>query len=54
MSSWIDQKLAGCSFADARLGKQYGALIEQLSTGIGKTIPLACGDWAATGEPCRA
>lgn len=48
MSSWIDQELSGCVFADARLGKRYRALMEQLSTGIGKTIPLACGDWAAT------
>lgn len=48
MSSWIDREIAGCSFAEARLGKRYRALMEQLSTGIGKTIPLACGDWAAT------
>jgi hypothetical protein len=48
MSSWIDQELAGCSFADARLGKRYRALMDQLSTGLGRTIPLACGDWAAT------
>ena len=48
MESWIDQELAGCEFADARLGKRFGMLMEQLSTGIGRTIPLACGDWAAT------
>ncbi|MGA9208649.1 MAG: transposase DNA-binding-containing protein, partial [Terriglobales bacterium] len=48
MRSWIDQELAGCSFADARLGKRFGMLMEQLSKGIGRPIPLACGDWAAT------
>jgi hypothetical protein len=48
MGSWIDQELAGCQFADARLGKRFGTLMEQLSKGIGRTIPLACGDWAAT------
>jgi hypothetical protein len=48
MSSWIDQELAGCSFADERLGKRCAVLMEQLSTGLGRTIPLACGDWAAT------
>jgi hypothetical protein len=48
MSSWIDQELAGCKFADERLGKRFGMLMEQLSSGLGKTIPLACGDWAAT------
>ena len=48
MESWIDQELAGCRFADARLGKRFGVLMQQLSQGIGRTIPLACGDWAAT------
>src|ERR1051325_6586969 len=44
MRSWIDQELAGCRFADARLGKRFLMLMEQLSEGIGRTIP----DWAAT------
>jgi hypothetical protein len=48
MGSWIDQELAGCEFADVRMGKRFGMLMEQLSQGIGRTIPLACGDWAAT------
>jgi hypothetical protein len=48
MGSWIDQEVAGCAFADTRLGKRFAALMEQLSEGFGRTIPLACGDWAAT------
>lgn len=48
MGSWIDEELAGCRLVDARLGKRLGVLMEQLSVGIGRTIPLACGDWAAT------
>jgi len=48
MRSWIDQELAGCQFADARLGKRFGILMGQLSKGLGQTLPLACGDWAAT------
>src|SRR3978361_1313504 len=48
MGSWIDQELAGCKFADVRLEKRFSLLMEQLSEGIGRTIPLACGDWAAT------
>ena len=48
MGSWIDQELAGCQFADERLGKRFSMLMGQLSTGLGRTIPLACGDWAAT------
>ena len=48
MGSWIEQELAGCAFADERLGKRFGVLMEQLSKGLGRTLPLACGDWAAT------
>jgi hypothetical protein len=48
MGSWIDRELAGCKFADQRLGKRFGVLMKQLSQGIGRTIPLACGDWAST------
>ena len=48
MGSWIDQELAGCGFADARLGKRFGMLMAQLSRGLGRTLPLACGDWSAT------
>ena len=48
MGSWIDQELADCEFPDARLGKRFGTLMEQLFKGIGRTIPLTCGDWAAT------
>jgi hypothetical protein len=31
MESWIDQELASCRFADERLGKRFGMLMEQLS-----------------------
>ena len=48
MGSWIAQELSRCKFADIRLGKRFSMLMEQLSEGIGRTIPLACGDWAAT------
>ena len=48
MGSWIDQELAGCCFADARLGKRFRMLMGQLSRGLGRTLPLACGDWSAT------
>lgn len=48
MTSWIDQELAGCEFADARLANRFKRLAEQLSTGIGETIPMACQDWANT------
>src|ERR1700757_4013175 len=48
MASWVDQELAGCDFADARLGKRFKRFVEQLSEGIVETIPMACQDWANT------
>jgi hypothetical protein len=48
MTSWIDQELAGCEFADVRLDKRFRILVERLSEGVGETIPMACQDWANT------
>src|ERR1051326_1333154 len=48
MASWIDDELAGCKFADVRLQKRFKTLVEQLSEGMGETIPMACQDWANT------
>jgi hypothetical protein len=36
--------LAGCEFADVRIGKWFGMLMEQISKGQGKMLPMACGD----------
>ena len=46
MASWIDDELAGCKFSDVRLDKRFRTLMEQLSEGVGETIPMACQDWA--------
>jgi len=46
--SWIDEELAGCQFADARLDRRFRTLVARLSEGIGESIPMACQDWAAT------
>ena len=46
--SWIAGEIAGCDFADARLGKRLGSLLHQISGSIGGTVPLACQDWANT------
>ena len=48
MASWIDDELAGCEFADVRLEKRFKKVVQQLSEGIGETIPMACQDWANT------
>ena len=45
---WIDRELADCEFRDARLGKRLRALVEQLSSSPGDSIPLVCQDWANT------
>src|SRR5208337_2439273 len=46
--SWINQELGDCQFRDVRLGKRFRKLLQQLSDGIGKSIPWACQDWANT------
>src|ERR1700676_3753951 len=45
---WVDAELAGCEFSDVRLEKRFRKLVEQLSGGIGESIPWACQDWANT------
>lgn len=44
---WIEQELAGSTLPDARLEKRLRHLVEQLSKGVGRSIPWACQDWAA-------
>lgn len=48
MKPWISEELRGCVFPDKRLGKRFERLVEQLSSRIGQSIPLACQDWANT------
>lgn len=45
---WIDQELSICEFRDVRLRKRFRTLVEQLSEGVGGSIPWACQDWAST------
>ena len=42
------QELAGCAFADARLGRRLRKLIEKMDGAIGASLPLVCQDWANT------
>jgi hypothetical protein len=44
----LDKELVGCQFSDPRLGRRFRKFAEQLSTGLGRTIPLACQDWTNT------
>ena len=46
--AWIDREIAGCRFADERLGRRLRALLAQMAGAMGESIPLACQDWAAT------
>ncbi len=45
---WIERELATAQLPDARLKKRLRKLGEQLSKGLGRSIPWACEDWAAT------
>ena len=45
---WVDREVAGCEFKDARLGKRFRKLLEQIGSAMGQSIPLACQDWANT------
>jgi Transposase DNA-binding len=47
-TAWLDAELAGCTFADVRLGKRLRTLLERLGGAVGASLPLACQDWAAT------
>lgn len=47
-SAWVDRELANSKFKDARLGKRFRSLLEQLSSSPGGPIPLACQDWTNT------
>src|SRR5437868_3045619 len=46
--SWIDQEIGAGQFTDVRLDRRLRNLVEQLSTGVGESIPLVCQDWANT------
>ena len=44
----LDRELAGCRFADPRLGRRFRMFARQLACSLGQTIPLACQDWTNT------
>jgi hypothetical protein len=46
--TWIDHELGDSEFRNARLNKRFRKLFEQLSDGMGESIPLVCQDWANT------
>ena len=46
--SWWEGELAGCTFADARLGYRLHKLIERMDGAIGGSLPFVCQDWANT------
>lgn len=46
--AWIDCEVAGCRFADERLGQRLRKLLDQMAGAMGESLPLACQDWANT------
>ena len=47
-NAWIEDELAGCHFADERVGRRLSTLLDQMAGAMGDSIPLACQDWANT------
>ena len=43
-ASWLHREIAGCEFADVRLGRRFRNLLEQIGAAVGESIPLACQD----------
>jgi Transposase DNA-binding len=46
--AWIDEEVGRDQFGDVRLDKRFRTLLEQVSNGVGESIPLVCQDWANT------
>ena len=38
-STWLDEELSGCQFADKRLGKRFIALCKRLWNKVGESYP---------------
>jgi hypothetical protein len=47
-AAWQDEELSAAALSDKRLARRLRRLPVQMSTAPGKSIPAACGDWAAT------
>ena len=45
---WFEEELAGYRLGDGRLDRRLRQLVEQMESGVGESIPLACQDWANT------
>jgi hypothetical protein len=48
MDAWVEREVAAAEFPDARLKTRLGNLLGDLGARIGRTVPMACQDWAAT------
>ncbi|MBL6458665.1 hypothetical protein JMJ55_25340 [Belnapia sp. T6] len=47
-AAWQEDELSAATLLDKRLARRLRRLLDQLSAALGKPIPAACGDWAAT------
>lgn len=48
MTGWVDEEIARCRMADARLKSRLGILLERLGEHSTQSIPAACRGWAET------
>jgi hypothetical protein len=46
--NWLELETESSKFKDKRLNTRFKNLIDQIWSGIGKSIPFACQDWANT------
>lgn len=45
--SWWETELAGCAFAEVRLGQRLHKLVERMDGAIGGSLPFVCQDCAS-------
>lgn len=45
-ASWANEESKASHFPDGRLKTRFGTLLEQMFEGFGRSVPVACQDWA--------
>lgn len=48
MDEWVDDEVAGCDFPDERLKTRFAKLLLDFGRRMGRAVPYALQDWAAT------
>ena len=48
LNKWVESEIGAWYFADERLAKRFGTLLEMLTRRVGDSLPAACEDWENT------